>query len=146
MQFQIVRNSQFTNSRVNKFKPSVSPLCSYCGTDVENISHLYFVCALVKTFWFDIQGWLNQLSVIFPLNINYILFGYEKEPSSSRINLIILIAKRYIWTNKFNSTPLSLIAFQNLLKSKLSELKDCYEYVEKPDQFNHLLSIYNAVQ
>ena len=47
-QYQINRNSLFTNYRVNKFKSSVSPLCTFCSRLVgvphppELISHIFF--------------------------------------------------------------------------------------------------------
>ena len=97
MQYQIVRNSQFTNIRVNKFKPNVSPLCSYCKQELEKISHLYFHCPFVLAFWVEIQSWLNSFSVNFPLSVNCILFGYKKESYDSKINYTILTAKSYIW-------------------------------------------------
>ena len=145
MQFQIVRNCQFTNSRVHKFKQNVSPLCSYCGDMPETISHLYFDCAKVQDFWFEICGWLSSLTINFPLNINYVLFGYDKEPFDSKINYIMLVAKKYIWTNKFKSTPLSFIAFQSIFKQKLSELKDMYDYVGKCELFDHWLPLYDLI-
>ena len=145
MQFQIVRNCQFSNYRVNKFKPSVSPLCSYCGAFEEKLSHLYFDCLKVQDFWIELSNWLSQNSIIFPLNITYILFGYDKEPFDSKINYIMLVGKRYIWANKFNSTPLSFNAFQQILKHKLDELKDVYEFNEKDSLFDQWLPLYNVL-
>ena len=31
LQYQIVRNSLFTNYKVNKIKPHISPFCTFCG-------------------------------------------------------------------------------------------------------------------
>ena len=145
MQYQIVRNCQFTNSRVHKFKLNVSPLCSYCGERTETISHLYFDCFKVQGFWFEICGWLKNLSINFPLNINYVLFGYEKEPFDSTINYIMLVAKRYIWTNKFKSTPLSVVAFLTILKQKLLEQNDMYDYEGKSELFDHWLPLLHVI-
>ena len=35
LQYNIVRHSLKTNYIVNHFKPTVSPLCYYCGTNLE---------------------------------------------------------------------------------------------------------------
>ena len=145
MQYQIVRNSQFSNYRVNKFKPSVSPNCSYCGVVEEKLSHLYFNCMKVQDFWIEITNWLNHNSIKFPLNITYILFGYDREPFDSKINYIMLVGKRYIWVNKFKSSPLSFIGFQQMLKHKLNELKEMYEYSGKVSLFDHWLPIFNVL-
>ena len=70
-QYQIVRNCQFTNKRVHKFKNNVSPLCTYCGLVEETISHLYFDCSLVSNFWQELHGWLGSLNINFLISINY---------------------------------------------------------------------------
>ena len=59
--FQINRNSLFTNYKVNKFKPNVSPGCTLCELEEVNdpppelISHLFYECVLVKSIWQEIQ-------------------------------------------------------------------------------------------
>ena len=70
------------------------------------------------------------------LDIRNVLFGYHKENFDSKINYILLVAKRFIWTTKFNSKTLSFEAFKSILKRKLEELKDSYDYLEKPEQFD----------
>ena len=116
MNYQIVRNSQFSNYRVNKFKPNISPLCTYCQTENEKLSHLYFHCNKVQDFWIEMQNWFAQFNTNIPIRISTILFGHEKESPDSVINYTLLVAKRYIWTNKFHSTPLSFIAFSKNIK------------------------------
>ena len=73
MQYQIVRNCQFSNYRVNKFKPNISSLCSYCHISDEKLSHLYFQCFKVKEFWDKVQNYFANLSVIIPLEITAVL-------------------------------------------------------------------------
>ena len=60
-QFQINRNSLFTNYKVNKFKQHVSPLCSFCShidgfTERELVSHLFFFCDLVLNLWQEVKA------------------------------------------------------------------------------------------
>ena len=145
MQYQIVRNSQFTNYRVHKFKPNVSPLCYYCGEFDEKLSHLYFLCGKVRDLWLEIKNFLAQFSINIPLDITTIIFGYGKEPPESKINFAILVAKRYIWTNKFNTTPLSFNAFKNVFKSKLTELKDMLEYKDELVKFGEWQPLYDVI-
>ena len=64
-QYQITRNSLFTNYKVNKFKPYVSPQCSFCGENYELISHLFALCNHISTFWIKVQNWLGTLDIIF---------------------------------------------------------------------------------
>ena len=55
LQFQINRNCLFTNYKVNKFKPHISPDCSYCSHQENNanselVSHLFWGCDFVLKF------------------------------------------------------------------------------------------------
>ena len=145
MQYQIIRNCQFSNYRVNKFKPSISPLCSYCKNFDEKLSHLYFQCSKVKEFWDKVGDLFSCFSVMIPLNMSTILFGYSKESSHSMINIIILVAKRYIWINKFNETPLSLDVFKKHFKKKLTEIKDMFEHKNEQEKFDEWQPIYDVI-
>ena len=144
-QYQIVRNCQFTNKRVHKFKNNISPLCTYYGLAEETISHLYFDCNHVSNFWLEIHGWLGSININFPLSINNVLFGYKQENFDSEVNYLFLLGKRYVWTNKFKDTELSVAAFKNFLKHKLEELRDSYDYLNKSNLFDHWLIIFNAL-
>ena len=73
LQFQINRNSLFTNYRVNKFKPNISPLCSLCLANenfprFELISHLFYDCDYTLNMWQNIKTWLATLDIILPLD------------------------------------------------------------------------------
>ena len=87
----------------------------------------------------------GNFDVIIPLNVATILFGYTKEGSNSKINIIILVAKRYIWSNKFNGTPLSINAFRNIFKKKLNEIKDMFEYGNEQEKFDGWQPIYDVI-
>ena len=145
MQYQIVRNCQFTNYRVNKFKPSISPLCSYCSVDNEKISHLYFGCNFVKNFWIQVAAWTNDFSLTLPLNITSIIFGKAGESQDSVVNCLILWGKLYIWQNKFKNALLSLPVFLKFIFQKIKELKDVCEYLQKTEVFDQWLPIFSVL-
>ena len=144
MQFQIVRNCQYTNYRVNKFKPNVSPLCSYCKEDIELISHLYFKCPIVLNFWKEVKICLSGAGVELSLSENSVLFGDKKKPPNSLVNIIILWAKHYIWTNKFKNTHLSILSFKFVLFKRIEEFKELCEINEEyKNEFHEWVPIYN---
>ena len=91
------------------------------------------------------QNWFAQFNTNIPIRISTILFGHEKESPDSVINYTLLVAKRYIWTNKFHSTPLSFIAFRKTLKKKLNELKDMLEYKDELVKFDQWLYLYDSL-
>ena len=142
MQYQILRNSQFTNYRVSKFNTSVSPLCSFCNLEVEKISHLYFTCNEVQKFLVDTSNWLNELSVNIAMNIKSILFGIQNERTGSQGNIIILWIKKYIWTSRVKKTNLSLGTFQIVLLNNLKKLKELYDFLNKSQLFENWTSLF----
>ena len=124
MQYQIVRNCQYTNYRVNKFKRYVSPLCSYCKVEIELISHLYFKCPIVLNFWKEVKSFMSSAGVELSLSENSVLFGDKKKRPNSIVNLCILWTKHFIWANKFKNTHLSQLGFKAILGNRLKEFKE----------------------
>ena len=143
-QYQILHHSQYTNFRVSKFRSDVSPLCTYCRQEDELISHLYFKCKKVREFWEQLNMWLAPFSFKIPLTISTILFGWHKERQDSVVNNLILWGKNYIWKNKFSTDNLSISVFLNILKYRLSGLKEMFRYLENDSLFQTWLPVYNS--
>ena len=149
LQYQINRNSLFTNYRVNKFKPNISPLCSFCpDPDIENfprfelISHLFFDCDHVLNLWQNIKTWLATQNTVLPLDRAQLLFGVHNEKCNSTLNYVILCAKSFIWKAKFTTRDLSLINFQKYLFHKLTDIKNAYLLMGKEYRFDSWNNIY----
>ena len=135
LQYQIVRNCLQTNYIVNKSKPQVSPLCSYCGNEtgeLERVFHLFWLCNHVKQFWSDLTDLCIEIGTYLPLERNKIIFGLHDEPPDSENNFIILNAKHYIWANKFRvpHTPLCINAFKNIIKFKIDERMNVAKFLK----------------
>ena len=151
LQYQINRNSLFTNHKVSKFNSNVSPFCTFCvqavpqNPDLESISHLFFECSTVKKLWIDASNWLNSLDVIIPLDIRSLVFGIFDQPCISVPNYVILYAKYYIWTVKQANGALNLTGFQKYLKYKLLGLKSAYLLLDEAEKFNPWLNIFNCL-
>ena len=142
LQFQINRNSLFTNVKVNKFKNHISPKCTFCqhveGADhIELISHLFFDCDFSLKLWMDVKNWLGTLNIDIPLDRKVLLFGFHDQPSHSVPNFILLCVKYFIWKSNFQSQELFFVAFKKFLKFKLDDLKNAYLYDEKEKGLNH---------
>lgn len=138
-QYQINRNSLFTNYKVSKFKPLVSHLCSFCGEQPELVSHLFKKCRLVDIFWVEIKEWLSTFNLDFPVTISQILFGSQ----DSKLNYIILCGKYFIWKARLTTKILSFSHFKKFLYSKLETKKHAYFYGEKQEKFAEWNDIYN---
>ena len=153
LQYQINRNSLFTNYRVNKFKPFISPFCTFCSTmdldegdpapHLELISHLFFECNLVLNLWTQIKDWLKTLNIDIPLDRKSLLFGCQDQPSKSVPNYIILCNKYFIWKSKFQTQDLQFISFKQFLKYKIDDIKNAYFFEKKDHLFDPWLMVYN---
>ena len=145
VQYQIARNSLYTNYRVNKFNPQVSPMCSFCKIEYEKVSHLYFTCNKVQLFLKEVPTWLNSLNIILPLTKNLIIFGIPDQPANSRDNLLILWIKGFIWNSRIKEQPPLLSTFKITLKNRLQDLKDIYEFKEEGNLFSTWINMYDSL-
>ena len=125
--------SQFTNYRVNKFNINVSPLCTYCKLEHETITHLYFLCPVIQTFWQSLRDWLKEYSVELRIDIFSVLFGILTEREDSIQNKLLLWGKGFIWKNKHKTNLLLNSAFLTFLKNKLNDWKNIREYLGETD-------------
>jgi hypothetical protein len=96
-----------TNKLLFKQKIVNSTLCDFCCRDTETIKHMYYDCQHVQNLWTWIHTWLNEKEVEFNLNFQTACFGVQKKSrNDSLINMIILLAKYYIFKCKMeNSIP-----------------------------------------
>ena len=139
IQFQILRNSLKTNKIVSKFIPLVNEKCSFGCNESELISHLFFNCRHVHTFWSELNDFLiDNLSCPIPLNRNSILFGVHRERPDSVINIMILLGKKYIWGTKFRETRPTLLGFKFALGDFLDNLKVVLTIKHKLNEFIEL--------
>ena len=96
--------------------------CTFCGAHVENIDHLIWECVHVQKFWNDLNVVLKEkcshcdnLTFTKPL----ILFGISHNIITDKIiDFIILLAKRYIYSCKWNGSIPNIRVFQHKLKDR----------------------------
>ena len=148
LQHQIVRNSLQTNLIVSHFKQNVFPECQYCQNTPETISHLFYLCPIVKQFLNDIFALVSSTGLQFTPIRDQFLFGYLDQTFNTPSNYLILHLKKFIWNAKFK-TPinLSMVGFKNYFKTILFDLKLIYDLKNKSAEFhvwNDLLALLPA--
>ena len=76
-----------------------------------------------------------------------IAFGEHEEKSDSITNFTILMAKHYIWKNKFGDTPspLSIVAFKKIFKNKLDDWINLHQLKGTMHIFNQWNEIYDIL-
>ena len=112
--FQIRINHRIlgTNFLLEKMKIKNSNICSYCKLEPETIIHLFFNCPQTTTFWKDLEHLINSrcFETSFSICAKTIIFGDNR--ASDVLNIILIMAKYYIFKHKENSQPLSVDAFK----------------------------------
>ena len=152
IQFQINRNSLFTNYKVNKFSAHVSPYCSFCTNNgeerhFETVSHLFYDCHVVQKFWKNLREWLLILEtpILFPHSKKAVLFGFNDQPYDSILNFIILCSKYFIWKSRLQLNPPFFGQLKFFLKSKLNELKGALNWMDKEFEFEKWNCVLNLL-
>ena len=127
-QLRIINRILTTNKSVAKYKLNQSPLCVFCKETEETIDHLFYECRKVKYFWKEIENEISQKCPnlkIKTLPKSLILFGTEPNfMSNPAFDMLIVMAKLYIYRQKVKDQPLYYNAF---IKELTHEYK-CEKY------------------
>ena len=125
---QILRYILPTNYTVNKYNANQDPGCSFCANHDERLSTLLWSCPVVREFW-DMVG--NIIKKYFPqasFGRKEAIFGDQNSKGNSIINTIIILAKKFIWVQKFGSKTLRELEYILFMKKELALLKDIMKF------------------
>ena len=119
-QTRILHRILGTNIILEKMLVKNNNLCSLCQKEKENIQHLFWKCEFAQTFWRDLQTNVNNYCnhlVNVKLNENIVLLNYDEYFHSDAIfDLILTLAKYFIYKNKINNTIPNYVGFKQYLK------------------------------
>jgi len=115
--------TQYSNNRsVSKFIQSQNDKCEFCKIHTETIEHLFIKCNSTRTFWEDLSNLLNKNSTQttrISLNEKLILFGESEEHSKNKtLNLILILAKHFIYKSKVQKIQPTLHHFKLILTQR----------------------------
>ena len=109
------------NNFLNKCHLVSSALCDFCSMEIETLNHLFWECRHVQSFWMQLKDFLNTNGIVLEITLRSITFGFQQDIRNMKIkNFIVLIAKYYIFLNKFYKSIPSLSAFKAHMKKKTS--------------------------
>ena len=119
LQYIILHYIITTNRSVSKFMIGQDSNCPFCGAQSETIKHLFWQCRLVKHFWNDLSSLINKKcshAHYFEFTEHLVLFGKSNDIFTGKIcNLIILLAKLYIYRCKVQNNNLNINVFMKEL-------------------------------
>ena len=110
--------------------------CTFCKANPETISHLFFFCPLVLSFWEVIKNTFSTFDIETNITATKILFGDLKYSADSINNMIILFGKMFILKQKYVKNILNIVAFKHYLMHALTTLCCIYEMKFKKPEFN----------
>lgn len=103
-QFRFIHRILPTNEFLFKIGILENNKCSLCNEEIETMKHLMWTCKHVTSFWKGVADWLKELDII--LNITYmkICFGIHDTNYFTFVNMIIILAKKYIYRCRVEET------------------------------------------
>ena len=123
-QFKLLHQILATKRRLFLWKIKDSDQCSFCKEESETDIHLFIECPITVEFWNKVKNWYaNMTGIRVNLNKLNILFGYNL-PKYPALNIVILVAKQYLFHCSFNDN----LPFLTPFLEKLKTIKDV-EYV-----------------
>jgi hypothetical protein len=120
-QYRILHRFLTCNKWLNDRSLVDSNMCNYCD-NIDTIEHYIFECANVKQFWSKLENWWNDTSKHKAiLTLKHVIFGlYYDINHFANINYIILLAKFYIYRQRYAEKDINLNHFIIILKSRLT--------------------------
>ena len=149
LQIRIVHRIVGTNVMLQSMGLNDSTTCSFCHTYKENIQHIFWHCDFVRQFWISLQTLLNNSCnhfCNFSLSEQVVIFGCSKNfRSDEAFDLILLLAKSYIYLCKMKKEKPILDSFLRILKSRFEIEKHNSKLRMQYTQFRTLWNMYDAV-
>jgi exonuclease III len=112
------------NVYLYKCKLSCSQLCDFCAMAPETTKHMFWECQHTQTFWRDLQNYLNRKGIITnSLCYTTISIGVTDRADNTLyaiLNFVIILAKYFIFKNKYTNTIPSLETFIPFLNHRIS--------------------------
>ena len=101
LQYRILNFALTTNLRRSKWNKEFSPLCTFCNTYVETVSHLILECVHTKELWRLLGKMINYyFHTPLELDKTTILLNNYGAKSKEIINFLLIVMKHYIYASK----------------------------------------------
>lgn len=111
-----------------------SPVCTFCGSETEDIIHLLWSCEKVQVLLHEVNQFLAASSIHIDFNKTYFILGpYDKNDISTAY--VLLYIKFFIYRCKCQKSSLSLPALISYLKFMVKVLKQVYKNENKMSEY-----------
>ena len=120
MQIRITHRIIATNVVLQAMGVCNNNVCIFCKSERDSIQHLFWNCNHVNKFWYNFEKVLNdKCGIVFNLKFSeqLVLFGIDSHIKTDDVfDLILLLAKQYIYSCRFNNSLPTVDVFLKRLK------------------------------
>ena len=100
-QYKVINSILYTNTKLYKIGFRTNDLCTFCDSQPESLTHLFYHCSRSKQFWSEFELYCCLISnQRICLCLENELFGILTEnacPLLQLLNYFIIIGKLYLW-------------------------------------------------
>ena len=134
-QFRFIHKVLPTNEYLSKIGIKDNEKCSFCKTNVETMKHLMWNCKWVSTFWKEVINWLTSLDIFLDISYMNICLGIYDTEYSSFINMLFILAKKYIYKCRVQDDKVIFSVFKDWIF--YTEKVEKYIAIKKEKQNSH---------
>ena len=119
LQYRLLQRILSTNTFLCKIGIKQDNKCTFCNDSPETLIHIFWECSIIQTFWKNFQSWLKggcaHIRTLTLTKQDIIFQIQDRQRTDNVLNLILLVAKSYIYSMKYKNKIPHLIPFQKLL-------------------------------
>ena len=136
-QYKCLKRIIPSNVFLHKCKLVDSSLCDFCHMEIETVNHMFWECMYVQTFWMQLKNYLNENGFEIDITLKTSTFGIQDQQTNENKlkNVMILLAKYFIFKNKCKKTIPNLEAFKFYIKNRLTVEKEISLLKDKLREF-----------
>ena len=123
-QYQILTRTIPTNKFLARCNLANSDICWYCQENTETIEHLFWLCPVVKTFWFQLLDAIGASTEIRSSMKDKLCSWGADGPNKDTLNFIFTVVKKYVYNTKCKERSLNIDSCITLCKY-LHRLEQC---------------------
>ena len=132
--FKLIYRIIATNDFLKRINISEDNKCTFCKSENESIEHLFYDCNITSQFWYR---FIDHFAPFYPniahLSKKEIFLGSEQ--LDCLCNFLLILAKYYIYTCRFNMKNPSMYAFKQIVAMHKNIEKYSAKINKKEDQF-----------
>ena len=117
-QYNLLNNCVYLNNRLSKFDQTISPLCSLCNEEPEEMLHFFCLCSKTQEFWHNLRKLLQRYLQLPGLTLAVVILSSWNMEDVNNIlyNHIILLSKKFLHANKGSPAKLNSVSLKHYIK------------------------------